>query len=156
MGNYQNIESEFIERTMRLISQYYEILIQYPFKEQFNYTLTINCLLGLIVMPKEKIVSYIPDTRLTADFLKHIGIELSEIGNGIRTLRDLIQGLRHSVAHFDINVISENEENKIDWIEFKDSLNGSNTIAKFRSSELLPFLRYYSDCLLENLERHRN
>lgn len=156
MGNYHNLEFDFIERTMRLISQYYEILDQYPFKEQFNYTLTINCLLGLIVMPKEKVMSYIPDTRLTADFRNQIGMEYSEIGNGIRTLRELIRGLRRSVAHFDINVISEDDRNFIDWIEFKDTQNGGKTIANFRSSELLPFLRHYSGCLLQNLERHRN
>ncbi|HBJ1222765.1 TPA: hypothetical protein LAQ47_004560, partial [Escherichia coli] len=25
-----------------------------PFREQYNYTLTLNCLLGLIVLPKER------------------------------------------------------------------------------------------------------
>jgi hypothetical protein len=55
MGNYHNIEREFVERTLQLIDQYYEVLDHYPFEEQFNYTLTINCLLGLIVMPKERV-----------------------------------------------------------------------------------------------------
>lgn len=156
MGNYHNLESEFIERTMSLISQYCKTLDQYPFDEQFNYTLTINCLLGLIVMPKERVVRYIPNTRLTNDFRKQIGLESSEIGAGINTLGELIQSLRHSVAHFDIDVISENEKNLIDWIEFKDTQNGNRIIAKFRANELLPFLKYYSTCLLENLERHHD
>jgi len=156
MGNYHNLESDFIERTMSLISQYYDALEQYPFEEQFNYTLTINCLLGLIIMPKERVVSYIPTKRLTNEFRKEIGIEHSEIDGTINTLRDLIQALRHSVAHFDINVISENDENRIDWIEFNDSQNGDALVAKFYSKELLPFLKYYSGCLLENLGRYRN
>ncbi|MEW8347354.1 MAG: HEPN family nuclease [Candidatus Thiodiazotropha taylori] len=57
MGNYHDLEDEFVERTIRLIDQYYNVLGNYPFEEQFNYTLTINCLLGLIVMPKERIIS---------------------------------------------------------------------------------------------------
>jgi HEPN pEK499 p136 len=156
MGNYHNLESEFIERTMSLISQYYKIVDQYPFVEQFNYTLTINCLLGLIVLPKERAVTFIPNSKLTNHFRKEIGLELSEIGAGIITLRDLINGLRNSVAHFDITVISDEDKNLIDWIEFKDTKNGSNIIAKFRAGELLPFLTYYSNCLLRNLEKHQD
>ncbi|RLL49118.1 hypothetical protein D8Y20_13360 [Mariprofundus sp. EBB-1] len=156
MGNYHDLESEFIERTMRLISQYYETLDRYVFEEQYNYTLTINCLLGLIVMPKERVMPYIPTIRLTTEFRKEIGMEHSEIGTGIVTLRDLVKGLRHSVAHFAINVISEDDRNLIDWIEFKDTQNNDLLIARFKSSELQAFLKYYSGCLLENLERNRN
>jgi len=140
---------------MCLIYQYHETLDRYPFKEQYNYTLTINCLLGLIVMPKERVVSYIPTTRLTTEFKQEIGMECSEISVDIQTLRDLVKGLRHSIAHFDINIISDDDRNQIDWIEFRDTQNDEHVIAKFKSSELQPFLKYYSGCLLKNLERHR-
>ena len=53
MGNYTKIEVEFIERTLELIEQYYAELEKYPYKKQFNYTLILNCMLGLIIMPKE-------------------------------------------------------------------------------------------------------
>jgi hypothetical protein len=66
MGNYKDLELEFIDRTIKLIDQYYAILDNYPFEEQFNYTLTINCLLGIIVMPKERIMSYeVPPIKRT-------------------------------------------------------------------------------------------
>ena len=153
MGNYHNIEYDFIERTIRLISQYQAILDQYPFEEQYNYTLTINCLLGLIIMPKERVISFIPITRLTTEFKQTIGLEDSIIHSDIQTLRDLIQTLRHSIAHFDIHIKSDTDENHIDWINFKDTEDG-NTIASFKANELVPFLEYYSTCLLENLKRH--
>jgi len=156
MGNYHNIETEFIERTMYLILQYQEMSEKYEFDEQYNYTLTINCLLGLVVMPKERVVDYIPNNRLTANFKKEVGLKYSIISNNITSLQGLIKGLRHSVAHFDINVISEDDKNLIDWIEFKDTKNVDNIIVKFRANEILPFLQYYSSCLLENLERHRS
>ena len=155
MGNYHNLEQEFIDRTLRLIDQYYGVLDNYPFEEQLNYTLTINCLLGLIVMPKERVISFVPTDRLTSEFLTKIGAPSLEVGNGISTLRELIKSLRHAVAHFDINVISEDDENLINWLEFSDSENGGGLVAKFRARELLPFLRYYAHCLLRNMEKHR-
>ncbi len=155
MGNYHNLEPEFIDRTLRLIDQYYGVLDNYPFEEQFNYTLTINCLLGLIVMPKERVISFVPTDRLTREFLTEIGAPSLEVGNGISTLRELVKSLRHAVAHFDINVISEDDKNLVNWLEFSDSENGGGLVARFRASELLPFLRHYAHCLLQNMEKHR-
>lgn len=155
MGNYHNIEPEFIQRTLLLIEQYYGVLDKYPFKEQFNYTLTINCLLGLIVMPKERVISYVPTDRLTRELLEEIGAPSLEVNERIRTLRDLIKSLRNAVAHFDINIISESDQNLVDWLEFSDSENGEGLVAKFHATELVPFLRYYADCLLKNMANYR-
>lgn len=154
MGNYLNIEYEFIDKTMKLISQYDDILKTYPFEEQYNYTPTISCLLGLVVMSKERVVSYIPKNRLTTDFKKQLGLEISEIGEDIKTLRDLIQKLRNSITDFNINVISEDEQSHIAWLEFRDYQDGERVIAKIRANEIIPFLQYYSTCLLKNLERY--
>jgi len=156
MGNYRDIEKDFIERTIRLINQYNENVHKYEFAEQFNYTLTINCLLGLIVMPKERVITYVPNDRLTTQYKEEIGLPTSEIGEGIETLRDLIYQLRHAVAHFNINVISESPENLIDWVEFIDQENNNRLIAKLRAIEILPFLKHYSHCLLTNLNNYRN
>ena len=68
MGNYHDIEKEFIERTLALLAQYEHLMYKYEFKEQYNYTLLLNCLLGLIVMPKEKTFSFIPKHRITTQF----------------------------------------------------------------------------------------
>ena len=155
MGNYTDLEQEFIERTIKLIGQYTDLCTKFSFDEQYNYTLTINCLLGLIVMPKERVVSFIPTTRLTENFKEEIGLIQSEIPTDIRTLRQLIEKLRHAVAHFDMRVISKKDSNLINYIEFKDTEN-DKIIAKFHANELFTFLKYYSDCLLENLRRYQN
>ena len=155
MGNYRNIETEFVERTLRLIDQYYAVLDNYPFEDQFNYTLTINCLLGLIVMPKEKVISYVSTDRLTPDYLAEIGSPSLIVGQNINTLRGLIKSMRNAVAHFDIAVISEDEENLVDYLVFSDSENSDALVAKFRANELLPFLRYYAGNLIANIENHR-
>ena len=66
MGNYSDFETEFVQRTLALIDQYNEMIKELgkPFREQYNYTLTLNCLLGLIVMPKERALSFRLDAFL--------------------------------------------------------------------------------------------
>ena len=155
MGNYDDVETEFVVRTLRLIDQYNDILDTYKFGEQYNYTLTVNCLLGLIVMPQERVVAFVPTDRLTKEFLGQIGSPSLEVAARITTLRALIQALRNSAAHFDIKFISDDAQNLMDWIEFNDTRNGRGLVAKFRTKELLPFLRYYSECLLRNIRMHR-
>jgi len=155
MGNYHEIEPEFIQRTLQLIDQYYAILDQFPFEKQFNYTLTINCLLGLIVMPKEKVISYVSTERLTNELLVRIGAPSLVISKKISTVRELIQSLRNAIAHFEIHVISDDDQNRIDWLEFSDSKNGVNPVARFRANEIQPFLRYYASSLLQNMAINR-
>jgi len=47
-----------------------------------------------------------------------------------KTIKELIERLRHSIAHFSIQVISDDEERPIDWIEFNDAPNydGGNLV----------------------------
>jgi hypothetical protein len=155
MGNYTNIEIDFIERTIALIEQYTHLIQDKPFAEQLNYTLTINCLLGLVVMPKERVIAYIPKELLSKENLRKMGLTHSTIDDSIKTLRDLIKNLRHSIAHFSIEVISECDKNLIDNIVFKGTNNQPNIIASFRAQEVFPFLQYYANSLIENMRKHR-
>ena len=154
MGNYKNFEPEFVSRTVRLIDQYVALTTNVKFEDQLNYTLTINCLLGLIVMPKERIISFLPKARLTNELKAEMGLKESQLPGTDTTLRELITMMRHSVAHFDIDVISENDSELIDWLWFKNT-ESNKTYARFRATELLPFLRYYTNTVLKNLATHQ-
>ena len=152
MGNYRNLDHDFIERTMQLITQYDHLYHQFPFDQQYNYTLLLNCLLGTIVMPKEKLYSHIPNPKITRKLKAEMGLKESEISDDYEFLRDLIHAMRHSIAHFSFNIISDNNNFLIDRVEFRtDAKHGSLLIASFRSRELLPFLRYYADWIRSNL-----
>ena len=155
MGNYSNLEVDFIERTIKLISQYNEMIEDMPFPEQYNYTLTINCLLGLIVMPKERVISYIPKIPLDEEARNEMGLFNTTIDDSINTLKDLIKNLRHSIAHFDIKVISECEQNLVDYIQFNGTANQPKVVATFHAPEIFPFLQYYAKSLVHNLNKHR-
>ena len=153
MSNYTDIEYEFIDRSLALIAQYESIKHRYKFEEQYDNTLLINCLLGLIVLPKERTITFIPNDRLTPELKKEIGLSKSYLNESITNLRQLIIQLRHSIAHFDIKVVSADDKFLIDEIVFLDK-NGTE-IVRFISEDLLPFIRYYSTWLLSNFKKYR-
>lgn len=156
MGNYSHLEIDFIERTISLIQQYNELIEGKPFGEQLNYTLTINCFLGLIVMPKERALDFIPDLELNEVNLHEMGLVNTVIDESINTLKELIHNLRHSIAHFDIEIISECERQLVDYIKFNGTRNQPPVIAKFHAPEVFPFLQYYAHGLTYNLRaNHR-
>ncbi len=64
MGIYKNKITDFIERSLKLVDQYEDIKENFSFNEQYNHTLLINCLLGIIILPKEKVVSHISKKRI--------------------------------------------------------------------------------------------
>ena len=146
MGNYSDFETDFVQRTLALIDQYNEMIeVQgKPFREQYNYTLTLNCLLGLIVLPKERALSFLPADRLTLQLKAEMGLHESQLPGPEMTLRTLILKMRNSVAHFSVQVIS-----------VSDDPEDENAYATFSAPELLPFLKYYAAQLLGNMARRR-
>ncbi len=151
MGNYTNIETDFIERTIRLIDQYNELITDLNFDDQLNYTLTINCLLGLIVMPKEKVISYIPNDVITNAYKTDLGFNQSTIGSGITRFKEFIIQLRNSVAHFNIEIESENDDFRVDYLVF--SRTNGEIVARIKATEMVPFLKFYTQTVLQNLRR---
>lgn len=156
MGNYRNIETDFIERTLELISQYEVKMHDYEFEKQFNHTLLVNSLLGLVVFPKERTISYLPKDRLNDDLKRNMGIVHSTFNPEIIELRQLIIAMRHCIAHFDLKFESNDEEFLIDRIVFNDKEKGEDYIvATFKPNELLGFIRYYGTWLLSNIRNHK-
>jgi hypothetical protein len=155
MGNYENIEIDFIERTLNLISQYDSILHKYEFEHQYNYTLLLNCLLGIVVFPKEKSLSYIPNDRITDELKKQMGLVNTSISEEYKHLRKLIIGMRHAVAHFSVEIRSNDENRLIDNIVFTET-EGNQEIINFAANELLPFIRYYAGWLQSNLQNNKH
>ena len=149
MGNYANFEPDFIQRTISLIEQYDDFIKDVEFEKQYNYTLIINCFLGLVIMPKEKIIGNIPNKELSNEFKAHLGLENSEIHDSITDLQKLIHQLRNSVAHFNIEVISEDQDFKVDYLLFRHRNN--SVVAKVPASDMKAFLKKYAEILLNNI-----
>jgi len=110
MSEYRNFEVDFISCSLELIKQYEDhVMPNVPHQSQYEVTLLINCLLGLLVLPKERHLSKIPDTPLTQT--PEWGIQPNHIVNAGKncegerrmadtiTLRQVVTDMRHSVAH---------------------------------------------------------
>lgn len=58
---YENFGRDFIARTLIILNQYETlVMVNIAESEQFEVTLLLNCLLGLLVFPKERFYKNIP------------------------------------------------------------------------------------------------
>lgn len=64
MGNYKDVETEFLERMWAIIAQCENLVHSLQENERYNHTLLVNFMLGLIVFSKESSLSHIPKDRL--------------------------------------------------------------------------------------------
>ncbi|MCR3923485.1 MAG: HEPN family nuclease [Firmicutes bacterium] len=108
------IGSEFIMRTLHILTNY---------EGPYGVTLLVNCLLGLIVLPKEKDIHHISHRDHIHFF--DLGIEESDISWGNideseRTAARFLRCLRNSVAHLQLESISEDGE--IQSLRFSDHM----------------------------------
>jgi len=98
MSYNSDFERAFMERSLLLVKEY---------KGPYDATILMNCLLGLLIVPKESCLKAIPTDPI--DNLRKWGISPSSIedfgkssdtDNDPRTLRGLVWHLRNAVAHF--------------------------------------------------------
>lgn len=103
MSYLTDFEHSFVDHTLKVLQSY---------NGEYDATILVNCLLGLLVVPKESFLKAIPEEPLTQ--LQRWGIKPSSIKNPGRptkinpnpdTLRGLVVNLRHAVAHFNIEPI---------------------------------------------------
>lgn len=111
-----DFERDFMRRTLAIIKNY---------DGPFDATILINCLLGLLVLPKEVLLDKVPMTPY--ERLAEWGISPTSVKRFGRceyghehppTLRQLIKRMRNAVAHFKIVPVHTNGE--VEAYEFND------------------------------------
>ena len=142
----EQFERDFMKRTQSLLREYDERAGPY------DATLLLNCLLGLLVVPKETSLDKIPTDPISD--LEKWGISRSSIGRvGKRTpknphpdtLRGVVWNLRNAVAHFDVTPLGQDGE--CTGFEFRDDKAG------FMAEIGVGELREFVEKLAEHLER---
>ena len=114
---------EFIDRTKKIISQYKE-RESYLGNEYYDVTLLLNCLLGLVVIPREKSIDSLQDIDIPECLKKTIHSSTDKDGQSINIqFKEYIVGLRNGIVHFskDESLNFRNKDGKIDRVE----INGS-------------------------------
>jgi len=143
MGKYYT-DKDFIDRTKKIITQYESQNFEHlPFKK-FEKTLFINCLIGLLIYPKEKWFKLIPEDPInkpTWGISEQNITEMSEVKN----LKDLVRHLRNSISHNHFKIISNNNTD-ITNIEFEDyNYQGDRTLkAAFPINDFQVFIMRFN------------
>lgn len=108
MSYLDNFEHSFMQHTLAIVQEY---------TGEYAATMLVNCLLGLLVVPKEKFLDAIPAVPL-AD-LANWGISPDSVKNPGKptkanphpdTLRGLVHNLRNAVAHCNLTPVPRTAE----------------------------------------------
>ncbi|MFZ5809259.1 MAG: HEPN family nuclease [Chloroflexota bacterium] len=140
---YEIFERDFIVRTLKILNQYETLVMgKVAESEQFEVTLLINCLLGLLVLPKERCYVSIPE--LSLDQLTEWGLApefIQSWGNHPHnlkpeqycTLLEIVQRLRNGVAHTHVKPLGNG--NEITKLEFTDR-NGFRAVVPVQNLKI--------------------
>ena len=121
MGMYEQFETDFPKRTLKIIQQYEKLVPKGS--DNFEVTLLVNCMLGLLVLPHQHLNERIPDVAM--DQLPDWNIQSAFIrswGNQHQrqqyTLREFVHRLRNGVAH--LRIQAEGSKTDITHLTFTD------------------------------------
>ncbi|GAB6141645.1 hypothetical protein JCM14076_23740 [Methylosoma difficile] len=141
MSYNSDFERAFIERSLALVQTY---------GGPYDATLLLNCLLGLLIVPKEACLASIPKDPI--EQLHKWGIDpssITEFGTATKpdedphNLRGLVCRLRNSVAHFRFR--PEPEDGEVIAFHFHDK-------SGFKATVKLNELKSFVEILAEHLQ----
>jgi hypothetical protein len=159
---YSQLERDFILRSLALLEQYDNCELTSPTEdtgmvlEKYETTLLLNCLLGLIVLPRERTRRKIPNCSVST--LQDWGLtKNTEIKWGLSrcdvSLPQVVRRMRNSVSHFNIAVLAEERgrgNREIYAVEFRD-INPENHIDTFYMKITVQDLRTFVTKLAQAL-----
>jgi hypothetical protein len=150
--DYEEFERDFVQRTLKLIEQYDTHVMPVVLSaEQFETTLLINSLLGLLVLPKERCFDAV--RSLTLDDLVGWGLPPTLVQSWGRcrdcgqepqhTVGELLRRLRNSVCHFRLDPRAVN--GTIEDVGFSDNNGFSAVLPK---AALRAFVTKLAQCVV--------
>lgn len=139
--NLQQFERDFMHRTRGNLARY---------NGEHESTMLLNCMIGLLIVPRERLLRLLPDEPSwePADWgIKREAIVCVERGQGRdlagRSIRWFVVKLRNAVAHF--HVLPVHQGGRVKGFEFWDR-------SGFRAELCLESLRHFLERLLQWLE----
>lgn len=166
--NYTHPVLDFIDRTKQIIGQYDKYKRTLPGDEQYEVTLLINCLIGLLVVPqqvatREPYCSYMQGW-LTDQTIGENGKEWNIKPHFIRcagysnhnelitdpesmTIRQLIRSMRNTVTHYNFTLLPQGYSQSITQIHtiaFSELSNGKPRENGFRMELPVYALKQFS------------
>ena len=138
----EQFEREFMRRTLVLVKGY---------TGPHDATLLLNCLVGLLIVPKEKFLERIPSDPLQdlerwgiSPSSIHAAAAVSKANPQPATLRGVVHSLRNSVCHSRFEPVHRNGE--VEGFSYSD-------LSGFRAKVSLGELRLFVERLARHLEQ---
>lgn len=177
MVDYSRMEIDFIKRTLHILVQYQEMIQpNVQADQQYEVTLLMNCLLGLLIYPQQFAAQKNNKFSgwLSQDYVINIGeqwgIHLQDIrcaghkngklpGEFIPitveklTLRNLIRQMRNATAHINFKVGETSISGQIEAIEFRGGTEVDSFHLSLPVTHLEQFVRKLAYSMLEQLEK---
>lgn len=158
MSYYTNQDLDFVIRTKKIIEQYLKYNLEN--EEKFEITLFINCCVGLLVVPQQRLFDRLPTTLtnqnewgISPDDIKVI-LKKKELSEE-KSICNIARHLRNSIAHYRFKAYPD-ENNVIKGIHFEDKLIDNSTVSfnlKVSIIDLKKFVERISDLFIEEMEK---
>lgn len=102
MSEYKNFPLDFIERTLKLVKEY---------KGDYEVTLFVNCLLGLLVLHNEydAIKHFISEEKKNGKWQPFLNCVENWGETRGESLENFMKSMRNSLAHFQLKPIHKNQ-----------------------------------------------
>lgn len=151
MGYYTNQDLDFVKRTKDIIEQYDAFQIDKKIK--YEVTLLLNCLIGLLILPQQRLFNELPKTVINKS---EWGISTDDIWiildrrkrNEEKNILNIARHLRNSVAHYRFQAYPEKIDD-IKAITFLDYLNDGTTLS-FKVTIKIDDLRLFANKISDN------
>lgn len=133
MSEYTDFPKDFLERTLSIVENY---------NGEYEVTNLINCCLGLIIIPKQRLIDTLPDYTFS-DNDKTFKIDKSNlklIKNRDFSLKNVLRQIRNGLTHARIE--QKTLHNRIIGIRISDRYNENsddNFIIELTTDELKEF-----------------
>ena len=140
MSYNSDFERAFMDRSLVLVKQY---------EGPYDATLLLNCLLGLLVVPKELCLKSLPTDPIDDSRKWGISPDAIQLGAPI-TLQCLVRRLRNAVAHFHFK--PDPDRGEVEAFDFWDKDPPPRARVNFRARVKLSELREFVERLAEKLK----
>ncbi len=144
MSEYSNQDIDFVKRTLAILESYGKL--NWEESKKYEVTLFINCLTGLLIIPKHVLFERLKNLDTDIDTW---GISKDQIICDLTnpTVGFVAEHLRNAVAHYRFELISKTGE--IQEIQFCDRNDSKATKCNFEATITICDLRKFVNHLVE-------
>jgi len=152
MSEYRQQEYDFVSRTREILDQYEAFQIDED--KKYCDTLFVNCMVGLLIIPKEHWFEHLPEDIIDEEIW---GINEDHISfirsNELKNVKNISTHLRNSISHYRFKILAK--DGILDRIQFTDKNSEPTFNAEIPLLNLRKFVLQLSQEFLNEMENQQ-